>query len=272
MATAKRFRFKPADDRLYGRILEHAVQGKKEERQVPLSREDLTRVIQKSRDEGEAEGWFHLKEGSSTNESDVLHEFAGRRDRMPEKLRKKGYSETRKIAGSWYLIKAKHPPQIALPNPSAMRVTKIRDLVPDVIRDLVPGDEQGLLARAGESNVLAMFLGVQATIRIAAHWKGAGVEIDEVHCAIASGRVVLIPVEAKGQKESLVRHQVASGVERMRSLVDRKTNKPLSLSVRPVGLKATGENEIVLVEFNATDDPDRLKIKRAKRYRFVTPA
>jgi hypothetical protein len=264
MAQARRLNFRAADQTLYGRALELAVRGKPAGQRVPITYEELDAVLPEARRIGKRQGWFNEKPGSRTNAADIFHAFGGRRKSFPQTLRGRGYTETREVNGKWYLWKARHPPQVELPDPDTLRAIKIRDLVPDTVRDLVPPDEQGLLARTGESNVLAMFLGVQATVRIAAHWKGGGAEMDEVHCALAQGQVVLVPVEAKGKREALVRHQIANAVGRLRSLHPGK-------AIRPVGLKAIADEEIVLVEFNATDDPDELKIKRLKKYRFVDP-
>lgn len=118
----------------------------------------------------------------------------------------------------------------------------------------------------GESGILRMFLGVQATYRIVAHWSTAGAEMDEVHSAVDARDTVLVPVEAKsrGASEHLQRHQFTRAVA---VLHQRFPGVP----IRPVGLKVIDDATVMLVEFNETDDTEKLAIQRTALFRFVDP-
>ena len=85
-----------------------------------------------------------------------------------------------------------------------------------------------------------------------------------MHCALQRGEVVLVPVEAKSRRDSLVRHQIAKAVGRLQALT--ADGEPLGLKIRPVGLKALGQSEILLAEFNETANPDKLIVKRLRKY------
>jgi hypothetical protein len=258
-------RFTPADKTLYGRALEIAVQGKTAVDPLPLTAGEITSALSRAEKEGTKEGWYKRKPGSQSNSWDVAYEFATRRDVLAS-VAEYGYTGMAIAAAGGYFVTKGLPPRIELPDPSTVRATRVRDLVPDAVRAMVPRNEQGILARVGESGILRAFLRVQATVRIVAHWGSGNAEMDEVYVAIDRGRAVLVPVEAKsqGRRDALSRPQFTRAVAAMHATFPNHR-------VRPVGVKVIDRDSFFLVEFNETEVPDQLRAKKIARYVFVEP-
>jgi hypothetical protein len=265
--TEPKIRFRPTDETLYGRALELAVQGRRAIDPLPLSAAQIARALETARRKGISEGWLRAgRRGSRSNPWDVAYEFATRRA-PPDSVAAYGYTGTVVAADGGYFLRKGISPRIELPDPDDVIPIQVRDLVPEAVREMVPGNEQGILARVGESGVLRSFLGVQATFRIVAHWSMANAEMDEVYAAIDEGDVVLVPVEAKsqGRRDALTRPQFTRAVTAMHRTFPGHV-------VRPVGVKVVDSQSFFLVEFNETEEPDDLEIQRLVRYVFVDPA
>jgi hypothetical protein len=264
--TQRKIRFKPRDETLYGRALELAVQDRVAESSLLLTADQLRKALVRAQREGKREGWYSKREGSNPNAWDVAYEFQARRS-PPSTLRKLGYTgvviaETR---GTYYVTKGISP-RITLPDETKLRRRRVRDLVPDSVRTMIPANEQGILARVGESGILRSFLSVQATFRIVAHWKTKGAELDEVYVAIDKGETVLVPVEAKsqGKRDALTKPQFARAIGAMhREFPGHK--------VRPVGVKVLDADSFLLVEFNDSSNWRALRARRVARFSFVEP-
>lgn len=261
-------RFKPTDTTLYGRALELAIQGKPSTDPLRFTNGDLDRVIRRAQREAQAEGRYKIDPNKRPNAPDIPSAFAGRRnEKLPATIQALGYTSVRPVTRGSYELTKGLPSRLATPDPTKVKERyEVQDTLPDAVKDLIPANEQGALARAGESGLLRMFLHVQETYRILAHWSTGGAEMDEVHTAVDQRDTVLVPVEAKsrGASEAFQRHQFTRAVKTLQDLFR-------GIPIRPVGLKVVDDSTIMLIELNVTTDPEKLKIIRAALFTFVEP-
>lgn len=126
-------------------------------------------------------------------------------------------------------------------------------------------DEQSLLARLRYNRLVDTFTGLttyhlQGHLRATA--KGYGqVEVDDLYIGIdMDDNGYIVPLEAKSEGD---REQI--GVVQIAQMVRYVQKQFPDLAVRPLAVKAY-KGTFVFVEFNVTDDPNRLASANFRRY------
>lgn len=153
-----------------------------------------------------------------------------------------------------------------IPNPN-LAVTKIPDATPGIIARYAFNDEQAVLARIRYNRLIDIFLGI-ACYSLQNHLRttvpGMGqVETDEIYVGVdRSGSHYVIPVQAKGQKDTLSRVQIEQDLGLCAARLP-------SLICRPVGAQPIQDKLIVLFEFEQTGGD--VSVVSEKHYQLVPP-
>ena len=152
------------------------------------------------------------------------------------------------------------------PNPN-LAVTKVPDSTPGIIAKYAFNDEQAVLTRIRYNRLIDIFLGI-ACYSLQNHLRttvpGMGqVETDEIYVGVDKrGAHYVVPVQAKGEKDTLNRVQIEQDMELC-------AHKLPSLICRPVGVQTMPNNLIVLFEFERTGDD--VSVVSEKHYQLVPP-
>lgn len=151
------------------------------------------------------------------------------------------------------------------PNPHLV-ATKIPDATPGVVDLYALGDEQALLAKLRYNRLLDVFTGLTC-YSLQNHLRttvgGSQIEVDEIYIGLDAGGVhYVLPVEAKGESETLGRIQFEQGLDLCREKF------PL-LIPRLIGSQFTTDGIIALFELEETEEG--LGIVTERHYRLVAP-
>jgi hypothetical protein len=142
--------------------------------------------------------------------------------------------------------------------------------IPNAIRDILRTDEQSILSAIRYLDLVSDFVGTRA-YHLQGHLRTSGgfgqqVEADDVWVAVkADESRVILPIEAKGPKERLGRHQ-------MMSTVDAVLKKIPGFPVLPLAAQLEENGLLVMIAFSyktAAGKITGIVPKKFKRYRLV---
>lgn len=170
------------------------------------------------------------------------------RSGLPREITLAGYTTiATRGSGRYALVTGED--QVTVP-PTTPVVEIPTTAIPEVVRDLLRADEQGILSAIRYLDLVSKFLGRPA-YHLQAHLRTTGslgqqVEADDVWVAPAagpSGERTVLPVEAKGPHERLGRHQIIS-------TIDAVLKKIPGIPVVPLAARLEESGLLLLVEFN----------------------
>lgn len=155
--------------------------------------------------------------------------------------------------------------------PPKTEVVEVRiNAIPEIIRDILRADEQGILSAIRYLDIISLSMGVKAH-HLHGHLRTTGslgqqVEADDVWVAQqAGGSRTILPVEAKGPHERLGRHQMISTIDAVRKKMPGMPVIPLAARLEEIGL-------LLLVEFGFRLKAGKVTAitpRRFRRYRLV---
>lgn len=203
---------------------------------------------------------------SIDNWGDSLYAFRFRTD-LPEPILKtapKGKEWAIFLAGrSMYEFRVVNRARFT-PTPG-LRVTKIPDATPELVRSAALTDEQALLAVVRYNRLIDLFLGansfaLQSHLRTTAEGIGQ-TEIDEVYVAVDKyGVQYVVPVQAKGGSDQIGVVQVVQDLAVCREKFEDYVPRPIATQFRD-------DSTVAMFEF--AEDGDEIVIVNEKHYRLV---
>lgn len=203
------------------------------------------------------------------NLGDVAYSYRGGRRPLPEEIASTGnWVIEGRGRGRYAFRRLSRSPYITMP--VDLQSIDMLDATPDIILKYGGHDEQGLLTRIRYNRLIDTFLGItayhlQGHIRTFMEDSGQ-IEIDDLYLGVdTDGRQYVIPVEAKSMHEPL-------GVVQVVSLNAFGRSSYPDLILRSVAVKAWHDGTIFFVEFNASEDSEKVKATNFRRYRLVREA
>ncbi len=155
--------------------------------------------------------------------------------------------------GKYALVTAEDKVEV----PSGTEVLEVSTTaVPKAIRDILRTDEQSILSAMRYLDLVSDFIGTKA-YHLQGHLRTSGgfgqqVEADDVWVAVKPGKTRLIlPIEAKGPRERIGRHQMMSTVDAVLKKIPGFPVVPLAAQLEESGL-------LVLIEFSYRTAGDRI--------------
>jgi len=200
------------------------------------------------------------------NVPDLRYQYVSGRAPLPRNIEKLGpWMIEGRGKGRYAFVRISKPTAVAVPDD--LMVIPVPDATPEIVLAYAGSDEQGILAKILYNRLIDCFLGLtcyhlQNHLRTTIQGCGQ-VEIDDLYVGLDKrGKQYVIPVEAKGKKDSLSRTQIAQAIS------FAKTRYP-ELIVRPVGIQGKKDDSICLVEFFPANHPDGVDIVEMRRYSLV---
>ncbi len=200
------------------------------------------------------------------NLGDIIYSYRYRSS-LPERIRDLLNADEewviRSVGRGKYLFAKSSFHQIA-PNPRLSEI-KVPDSTPEVVRRYALTDEQALLAILRYNRLIDIFTGVtcyslQSHLRTSVQGIGQ-VETDEIYVGIStSGEQFIIPVQAKGAKDSI-------GIVQVEQDLGVCESKYPTLRCRPLAAQFVQDDLIAL--FELTMSKGEVAIKDEKHYRLV---
>lgn len=168
--------------------------------------------------------------------------------------------------GQYALVTAEDKIEIP-PRTKVIRISTTA--IPWAVRDILRADEQSILSAVRYLDIVSHFMGVKC-YHLQGHLRTSGalgqqVEADDVWVAAVGnqGRQIL-PIEAKGPRERLGRHQMMSTIDAVVAKIPGFPVVPLAVQLEPSGL-------LVVVRFDYTvsgTEITAISPGQFKRYRF----
>lgn len=187
---------------------------------------------------------------------------------LPEEIKKAGYTTIAiRGRGEYALVTAAD--NIEVPTGTEVGIADSMK-IPAVIRDILRADEQSVLSAMRYMDVVSDFVGMPA-YHLQGHLRTTGslgqqVEADDVWVAQPEkGKRIILPIEAKGPKEHLGRHQMMSTVDAVRSKIPGFPVVPLAVHLEQDGL-------LSIIEFGYQEVDGKITSiapTRFKRYEIV---
>ncbi len=198
------------------------------------------------------------------NVPDILYSFRSRNPLPPAILRTGNWVIAGRGKGKYAFQKIRTSPQIDVPHDLAS--IDIPDATPEIVEKYSGSDEQGLLARIRYNRLVDVFTSITAYLlqsHLRTTLKGAGqIEIDDLYIGVdTDGRWYVLPIEAKGPRESLGRVQIAN------MSAYAKERYP-ELTLRPLAAKQHSDGTVFLFEFNTSTEAENIAIVDVKRYQL----
>ncbi len=186
--------------------------------------------------------------------------YYSKRHILPEQLRQAGFINVEIVGHSLYAFTKSSD---AIEVPAGLPEVEMALTLPSRVRRYITDDEQGMLVKVRESDILSDFLG-EKTFHLQSHLrtesKALGqVEIDDVYVTEETGKICT--VEAAEPNERMVRSQVR------RQLAGAETRFGVSSShVVPVVIRILGPDKLVALRLGPA-----LEVEAGKVYRFREP-
>lgn len=193
------------------------------------------------------------------NPGDFPYYYA-KRHVLPEAIRREGFLGIETIRRSTYAFTKAHD---AIEIPENLPATEALLSLPSSVRKYITEDEQGMLVKIREADVLSDFLGekafhLQSHLRTESKELGQ-VEIDDVYVMEESGEICT--VEAAAKKEKVIRSQIRRQVAGARTRFGVRTR-----DVTPVAVYILSHDKVVLLHLD-----ESLQIEDGKVYHFKEP-
>lgn len=203
------------------------------------------------------------------NLGDVAYSYRGGRRLLPKEIAATGnWVIEGRGRGRYAFRRLSRSPYITMP--VDLQTIDMLDATPDIILKYGGRDEQGLLTRVRYNRLVDTFLGItayhmQGHIRTFMEDSGQ-IEIDDLYLGVdTDGRQYVVPIEAKGPNEPLGVVQVVSlNVYGRRAFPD--------LTLRSVAVKAWHDGSIFFLEFNDSQDSEKVQVVDYRHYRLVREA
>lgn len=190
------------------------------------------------------------------------------RSPLPQEILEAGYTTiAMRGRGVYALVTGQDKVEI----PSSAEVAEISSAsVPEAIRDILRADEQSILSAMRYMDIVSDFIGTRA-YHLQGHLRTSGglgqqVEADDVWVAVHPDKSrVILPIEAKGPRERIGRHQMMSTIDAVLAKIPGFPVIPLAAQLEASGL-------LVVIQFKYTLADRKITAiapARFKRYRPV---
>jgi hypothetical protein len=190
------------------------------------------------------------------------------RSPLPPEIIQAGYTAIAiRGRGKYALVTAEEKVEVP-PGTQVAEVSTRR--IPTAIRDILRADEQSILSAMRYLDIVSDFVGTKA-YHLQGHLRTSGslgqqVEADDVWVARYPNKSrMIVPIEAKGPKERIGRHQMMSTIDAVRQKIPNFQVVHLAVRLEESGL-------LVVIEFGyqiGAETISGIAPTKFKRYRFI---
>jgi len=190
------------------------------------------------------------------------------RSPLPQEILDAGYTTiAMRGRGRYALVTGQDKVEV----PSSTEVVDISTApVPEAIRDILRADEQSILSAMRYMDVVANFIGTRA-FHLQGHLRTTGglgqqVEADDVWVAVNKDKSrIILPIEAKGPRERIGRHQMMSTIDAVLAKIPGFPVVPLAAQLESNGFLLMIQFKYKLVDGRITE----IAPAKFRRYRPV---
>lgn len=216
----------------------------------------------------------HIQElGMGTrNIPDVLYSFRVGRQPLPRQIRQEGnWLIDADGKGEYAFVRIHRSPYFDLPDNLQSQIVQDETselFLRHTISDQDSSDEQSVLVRARQNDLVADFLGLDECQHLQSHVRKfirdrGQIELDELYVGRADGQEFIVPLEAKNAEEG---EQL--GLFQTLSLIRFAKQEYPQLTPAPLGMKVQSRQSLVLCQFNDTLDYDSVDYLQCQEYEF----
>jgi hypothetical protein len=191
------------------------------------------------------------------NFPDALYTFRARAELPAEILADGHFAIIGQGKGLYAFVSIPFPNRFGLP--VKMKIVKVRDKIPAWASSYLSKDEQGMLTKIQNNDLLSHYLGLDSAFRLQSHLrigvkKYGQVEVDELYVGRTKAGEVGIAVEAKSAApdDCINVSQLFGTAQALKQLFAPDMPKYL------IGAKPDTSNRICLAEFSIPDHPAQL--------------
>jgi hypothetical protein len=177
------------------------------------------------------------------------------RSPLPQEILEAGYTSiASRGRGKYALVTGEDKVEV----PPGTEVVEVSTkLVPDAVRDILRADEQSILSAMRYLDLVSNFMGMK-TYHLQGHLRTSGsygqqVEADDVWVAEDRDKSrTTLPIEAKGPRERLGRHQIMSTIDAVLKKIPGFPVVPLAVQLEQSGFVALIEFAYQIIEQRIT--------------------